>query len=108
MYKIMNKDLTAYSSSGWDCPKRYEEDKLAHLNDRDARYGDVLVLLKRVKVGYDIKIRFYFRSHWYWKPIFSKYGGYFHWLNIMIWANATYDDIKDKVEKDHLTEFLNC
>lgn len=109
MYKIMNKDLDAYSMQGFDCPEYYDRDKDAHLNKNDTRYGDVLVKTKRVKIGFGIKVKIFYRKHWYWKPYFSwKYNKYLHWLFFMIWYENEYDDVIDKVQKDHLTEFLNC
>jgi len=108
MYRIYNKNLNGFSLSGWDCQRYYKEAKEAHLNKNDARYGDKLVKMKRIKTGVNLRLKFYFRYHWYWKPHYSfKFNTYFHWLFFMIWVDAEYDDIIDKVEKDDLAESIN-
>jgi hypothetical protein len=101
----MNKELTAYSLSGYDCLRYYEREKQAHLNENDSRYGDVLVRMKRVKSGYEIKLKIKWIGI-HWKPKFSwKYNKYFHWLFFMVWINTDYKDVVDCVVLDHLSEF---
>jgi len=104
MYQIMNKEMTAYSISGYECLRYYERDKEAHLNPKDSRYGDVLVKMKRVKSGIEIKLKLKWMNI-YWKPHFSwRYNKYFHWLFLMLWFDFTYTDVIDCVVSDHLAD----
>jgi hypothetical protein len=105
MYQIMNKEMTACSISGYECLRYYERDKEAHLNPKDSRYGDVLVKMKRVKSGIQIKLKLKWMNI-YWKPRFSwEYNKYFHWLFFMLWFGFTYSDVIDSVVSDHLSDF---
>ena len=105
-YKIMNKELNAWSLEGESCIRYYEQNKDMHLNPKYTCYGDVLVQTKRVFSGITFKLRFYFKNHWHWKPSFHwKYGTYyFHWLFFMSWFEREYVDKFDKIIKDHLAE----
>ena len=106
MYQIINRELNAYSLSGYECLRYYEKDREAHLNPKDSRYGDVLVKMKRVKSGFEfrLKISWLFFD---WKPKLSwKYSKYFHWLFFMFWFEFTFLDIVDSVISDHLSETL--
>ena len=105
-FKIMNKELNAYSLEGVQCLDYYERNKEYHINPKYASYGDVLVQTKRVCCGISLKFKLFFRNHWYWKPHFHwKYGTYyFHWLFFMIWFDKEYREVFDKVIKDHLSE----
>jgi hypothetical protein len=105
-YKIMNRELTGYSLAGNYCPRYYEDNKQMHLNEKYTTYGDVLVQTKRVFSGINLKFRFYFKNHWYWKPSFHwKYGSnYFHWLFFMFWFEREYAEQFDKIIKDHLSD----
>gem|GEM_PF-6451371 len=101
----MNRDLTAYSLSGFHCEKWYEENKSYYLNPESNYYGQVLVRMKRVKVGFSIKVKLFYRNQWYWKPHFSwKFSKYFHWLFFMLWVDSEYDDVPDVIVSDHLKE----
>ena len=108
MYQIMNKELTAYSISGYECLRYYERDKQAHLNPNDSRYGDVLVKMKRVKSGFEIKLKIKWINI-YWKPVFSwKYNKYFHFLFFMLWFDFSYSDIIDCVISDYLSSYAQA
>jgi hypothetical protein len=105
-YKIMNRELTAYSLEGWECLRYYESNKDLHLNPKMTCYGDVLVQTKRVVSGISLKFKFFFKNHWYWKPSFHwKYGNYyFHFLFFMFWFDFEYVEKFDKIIKDHVAE----
>ena len=105
-YKIMNRELDAYSLEGWDCIKSYEENKELYINPKYYLYGSVLVQTKRVLSGFSLKFKIYFKNHWYWKPYYHwKYGTYyFHWLFLMSWFEPEYVDKFDKIIKDYLSE----
>lgn len=108
-YKIMNRELTAYSLEGQCCLDYYESMKDKHISKDYICYGDVLVQTKSVFSGIQVTVSIYFRNHWYWKPSFHwKYSNYyFYWLFFMFWFNKKYIDKPEKVIKDHLAEFLN-
>lgn len=105
-FRIMNRKLNAYSLEGMSCINYYEQNKEYHINPKYVSYGDVLVQTKRVVCGFSLKLKFFFRNHWYWKPhYYWKYDiHYFHWLFFMIWIDKEYKDVFDKVIKDHLSE----
>ena len=106
-YKIMDREQTAYSLDGWNCPDYYERNKDKHIDKKYNSYGDVLVETDRVKSGIGIKVNVFWRNQWYWIPIFSKYGKYFHWLFFMIWVDYEYRESNPRVIADHLGEILN-
>ena len=107
-YKIMNRELTAYSLKGFNCPSYYENNKYLYTDPKYVCYGDVLVETERVCVGFEIRLKLFFRNHWYWKPRFYwKYGDrYFHWLFFMFWINKEYGEVNPKIIKDHLKDEL--
>lgn len=86
----------------------YERDRLHHLNPKSALYGSKLVKMKRQKSGICIQWRFYWRNHFYSKPVFrwKSYAKYFHWLWFMVWVEYQYVDVIDHIEKDHLKEWI--
>ena len=84
----------------------YEGDRKYHINKDSYLYGAVLVQMKRIKVGYTLKINGSWRR-WLWKPDFgSKYSRHFHWLCFYTWLEPEYEKVPDKVLKDHLRESL--
>lgn len=105
-YRIMNKELTAYSMEGPHCIMDYDISKKYILSKSSLSYGDVLVETKRVFSGLSIKVKIFWKNHWWWKPEFYwKYEVYyFHWLFFMIWFEREYVDQFDKIIKDHLSE----
>ena len=75
------------------------------LNPDSYLYGAVLVEVDRVRVGKGVSIRVFKPSYiWEWKPITSKLGGSFAWLNFMINWNSEWDEVAGEVVKDHLRE----
>lgn len=107
MFAIYNDKLTKMSLRSENADAFYEEGFEAHLDPESSRYGDKLVLLKRAKVGFQIKFRFYWRNTFHAKPTFYCKDGvrYFHWLCFMSWFDYEYDEVIDKVVKDHLYDF---
>ena len=108
-YEIRSANLKGISlSGGADVIQYYESKKDLNLNKNTVCYGDKLVSTKRVKIGFSLKFKFFYRNHWYKKPFFewSDWNKCFHWLFFMFWFESIYDDVVDKVIKDHLSEYL--
>ncbi|UZS00242.1 hypothetical protein [Chondrinema litorale] len=106
LYQVMNPELNAYHFGGPRAPEWYEEKKEWILNPNSRIYGYKLVKMKRVRSGFEIKLKIFYKAQWYWKPHiqFNKFNRYFHWLFFMLWFEFEYRDIIDKIEKDHLKE----
>jgi len=108
MYRIYNKEMDAFFTQGIYCKKEYEQMKQSILNPNSTYYGAKLVILKRIKIGFSIKVKILYRNHFYWKPHFSfKYSKFFHWLFFMIWFENEFDEVKDYVLKDYLRDKLH-
>lgn len=110
MYQIRTANLDAIRTTGMyhEMIEYYESKKQLHLDKKYVCYGDKLVSTKRIKVGFSFKFKFYFRNHCYLKPYFkwNNWDKCFHWLFFMFWFESIYDDVVDKVIKDHLSEQL--
>jgi hypothetical protein len=103
-YKIMNRELTGYSLSGFDCPQVYERNKKYHISKKYNSYGDVLVKTQKILSGFQLKLSIFYRNHWYWKPFYHLKHRiyYFHWLFFMFWIDREYTESKPEIIKDHL------
>ena len=108
MYEYRDKEQTGiFQSGGTDLLHTYERNKKYHLMPGSVKYGAVLIRTKRVKVGFEVKVKLFYRDHWYWKPEFYwRYGmRYFYWLFFMIWLDGEYHDVPDGVVMDHLADY---
>ncbi len=105
-YWYTSQDKGGIYYSGWDAERLYDGYKTSHLNPKSTKYGAVLCSTKRIFNGVELKVKFFFRNHWYWKPEFRwRFGTrYFHWLFFMTWFDKCYTTEIDKVVKDHLNE----
>lgn len=110
-YEVRTRDLSGIKLSGYSAKEYYDDNFEYHINPKYVSYGDVLVSTKRVKVGFTLKLKILYRRRFYWKPEYRfrpNWGEcYFHWLFFMFWFEFNYDDIMDKIVKDHLSEFKN-
>lgn len=112
MYAITSRDFKSWhlppTYPGDDICKEYNKDRFKKwvLSPESAVYGLVLTRYKKVKSGISIKVKLKWRD-WRWKPRISwRYGKHFHWLFLMSWIEYEYDNVPDKIVKDHLDEKL--
>ena len=105
-YWYMDREQEGIYLSGPYAYDSYEANRKWHLNEQSVKYGAVLVKTKRVKVGYEVVLKLFWRSQWEWWP--RKYARCFHWLFFMFWLNPIHIDVADGVVKDHLNEQEIC
>ncbi len=111
MYAITSRDFKhwhlppSYEYGDYAC-KTYNDNKFKKwvLSPDSYVYGFVLVKYKAVKSGITLRLKLRWRG-WYWRPRISwRYGKHFHWLFFMFWIEYDYDNVPDKIVKDHLSE----
>jgi hypothetical protein len=109
MYWYTDREKEGIFYSGHDAEQVYDSYWRFHVNPKSSKYGAVLCSTKRIVTGFELKMKFFFRSHWYWKPEFRwRYGiHYFHWLFFMVWLDKCYTTKIDKVIKNHLSTSQN-
>lgn len=107
-YTVMSRDLKGVALRGdynyvlsW-----YESHKKYVLMEGSISYGEVMVKMKRVKVGFSIKLRI--NTEW-WKyhklpKIEWRFNKLFSWLIFFVHFESEYTDRFDRIVKDHLRE----
>lgn len=108
-YAIMNPELTSYYHSP-DYSRQVESyyDSIQQYVTKDGSYihRAVLVRMKKVRSGFELKLRFG-GCRFRWKPesewIFAKS---FKWLGFCLTYSTTYRDGVDKIIKDHYADYL--
>lgn len=106
MYSIMDREMSRcsyYCVRYSDAYGVYEACKEFVINPRSSRFGDVLVKMKRGRIG--VEFTLHLKKKWIWRPRCEiKYAKYFHWLFFMFWIDWVYDWVLDEVVVDFLKE----